>query len=559
MSLKRITTAGLPEITEPLTSTRPAPVRGWILLDPDVSHLRHVLARCAQYRVNHLQISHGIVHSAVDLLTETWRAERVNLVTRLARPQQIETWVWTHELDRIPDDFMTSGGRVDIRMPALWAFLEDRYTQIFAAADFDGLVLTFQETQASVYHDRSVVSDEPQPARVTRLIRFLHELCRRHGKKLLVRTFCYNREEMQWILDGVKDTAREVSVMVKCQPADWNPYYPNNRLIKHFGERGRGCVVELDLGEEYHGQNAFPYLCPEYLRYRLNHILNEQSALPGGVAWGCAARIERYGARALGAHNELNLRVFSAVLFNPECDEQAVLREGLVEQYEQWGEAVGGLLKPTFDLVNAVIYPVAGTWGYLMHCAVADFFYVHDSLVAWPHIDEWVEDENLNGLSAKVVQADPAVHAAAEERLRGAEQRLDDMLAAEADLAEIFPVELRVTLAPALRRLEAFVRVNVAHHRVVFALYRWRKSGDEGVRKTAVSLLAAFRKAVDEHGSILFSITTEGVFLNRPGTEMFLAQCDRALEIGVDAMLAEKDNIGDFPTRYGHATAARPG
>ena len=52
---------------------------------------------------------------------------------------------------------------------------------------------------------------------------------------------------------------------------------------------------------------------------------------------------------------------------------------------------------------------------------------------------------------------------------------------------------------------------------------------------------------------------TEGVFLNRRGTEMFLRQCDRALEAGVDALLGEKDNIGDFPTRYGHGTAVVPG
>ena len=458
--------AHLPEITEPLRSPHPAPVRGWILLNPDVSHLRHVLARCAEFNINHLQISHGIVHTAADLLTEEWRAERVNLVTGLAQARQIETYVWTHELDGIPGRFTTDDGRVDMRMPALWAFLEDRYGRIFAAAEFDGLVLTFQETQASVYHDRSVCSDEPHPARITRLIQFLHDVCRRHGKHLWVRTFCYNREEMQWILDGVKETDPEVAVMVKCQPADWNPYYPHNRLIRHFGESGRGCIVEMDLGEEYHGQNAFPYLCPDYIRYRLNHILNAALSLPPGRSWGCAARIERYGAPALGTLNELNLRVFSAILSRPGCDEQAVLGEGLTEQYAHWGDAVGVLVKPTFDLINAVVYPVPGTWGYLMHCAVADLFYVHDSLVAWPHVDEWVEDGALQGVAARVVEADEVTLAAADERLREAEGALDRMLAAEAKMGETLPVELRVCLAPELRRLEAFVRVNIAHHRV---------------------------------------------------------------------------------------------
>jgi len=559
MNTDQIQTDRLHEITEPLRVARPVPLRGWILMDADVSHLREALARCQQYQINHLQLSHGIVHTALDLLTEKWRAKRVNLVTRLAHRQQIETYVWTHELDGIPERFMTHDGRIDLRLPGLWAFLEERYAQIFAAAEFDGLVLTFQETQASVHHDRSVVSDEPHAARVTRLVQFMHTLCRRHGRNLLVRTFCYNSEEMQWILDGIRKTDPEVAIMVKCQPADWNPYFPHNRLIKQCSDSGRGFIVELDLGEEYHGQNAVPYLCPAYVRYRLNHILNCQSALTEGITRGCAARIERYGSRALGALNELNLRVFSAILSDPGCDEETVLREGLAEQFDRWGEAVGALLKPTFDLVNAVVYPVPGTWGYLMHCAVADLFYVHDSLIAWPHVDEWVDDESLAGVASRVEQADEATLARAVHRIDQAEETLERIVAGEAKLGQDLPVEMRVLLAPELRRLEAFVRVNLAHHRVVFALYRWRRDGDDRSKVEVGKLLDDFRIVVGRHGGVLYCLMTEGVYLNRRGTDMFVAQCERALVVGLDTMLAEKGNIGDFPTRYGHGTAVMPG
>jgi hypothetical protein len=559
MNLDQITTAHLPEITEPVRDVRPMPIRGWILLDPDVSHLDHTLSLCAEYDINHLQISHGIVHTAADLTTEVWRADRVNRITRLALDRKIETFVWTHEFDRIPEEHLAEDGRVDMRRAELWSSLEERYAQIFASAEFDGLVLTFQETQASVYHDRSVISDEPQPARVTRLIQFMSDVCTRHGKKLIVRTFCYNSEEMNWILDGLKETDPGIGVMVKCQPSDWNPYYPHNELVRHFAASGRGFLVEMDLGEEYHGQNALPYFCPDYVRYRLNHVINCATHLPEDKRWGCAARIERYAARALGSLNEANLRVFSAILSDPACDGRAVAREALREQFGDWAQRVEELLNPTFDLINAVVYPVPGTWGYLMHTAVADLFYVHDSLVAWTQVDEWVDEEAVRGLAVKVVTGDERTLAVIEQRLTEAEDALEKLLAGEKKLAGMLPVELRVIFAPQVRRLEAFARVNIAHHRVVFALYAWRRSGEVRDRRHAVELLDQFRRAVDDHGGVLFNMMTEGVFLNRRGTELFMAQCERALETGFDATLAEKGNIGDFVTRYGHGTAVMPG
>ncbi len=550
MDLTQISTEYLPKITETIHCDHAAPLRGWILLDPDVPHLRHVLSRCREFDINHLQISHGIVHTASDVLTERWRAERVNLISALAHEQGIETFLWTHELDRIPQQFMIDS-RVDMRGPHLWEYLEQRYRNIFAAAEFDGLVLTFQETQASVYHDHSVASDEPQPARVTRLINFMHDLCRRSGKKLFARTFCYNQQEMNWILDGVEKAHPDVTIMTKCQPADWNPYYPHNRLIEHFSRTGRGFIVELDLGEEYHGQNALPYLCPQYIRYRLNHIINRQATLPDGAVWGTATRIERFGGRTLGSLNELNLHVFSAILSRPECNEHGALAKQLQIRFGDWGTQVGKLLAPTFDLINAVVYPVPGTWGYLMHSAVADLFYVHDSLAAWPHIDEWVDTVRLQGLAKRILNGDAEVIKAATTRLDAAETALDRMLAKEAELATSMPVVLRVPLAAELRRLEAFVRVNTAHHRVVFSVYL-----DDGM---LASQLESFQSVLEQHAGILNDMMTEGVYLNRRGTNYFLEQCRRILEVGLDALIAESPDIGAFSTRYDHGTAVWPG
>ena len=125
------------------------------------------------------------------------------------------------------------------------------------------------------------------------------------------------------------------------------------------------------------------------------------------------------------------------------------------------------------------------------------------------------------------------------------------MLAKETELATSMPVELRVPLAAELRRLEAFVRVNTAHHRVVFSVYL-----DDGM---LAPQLESFQSALEQHTGILNNMMTEGFYLNRRGTNYFLEQCRRILEVGLDTLIEESPVIGAFTTRYDHGTAVRPG
>jgi len=99
MYIEKVTKAGLGEITEPLKSDRKPQITGWILLNPDISHLKHIISRAAEFNINHLQISHGIVHSAYTIVDEPWRIGRVNFITARAKKENIESYLWTHELD----------------------------------------------------------------------------------------------------------------------------------------------------------------------------------------------------------------------------------------------------------------------------------------------------------------------------------------------------------------------------------------------------------------------------------------------------------------------------
>jgi len=340
----------------------------------------------------------------------------------------------------------------------------------------------------------------------------MNDICQSFGKKLIVRTFCYNRQEMNWILAGINDVSADVVITIKCQPADWNLYLPHNRLIEHFANQGRGFIVEYDLGEEYHGQAEFPYLCTEYQRYRLNHMLNQQGKLPEDAASGAVARIERYGSSALGRLNELNLRVFSSIMAKPDVDEQAVVDAVLQEHFHNWGPRVKQLLAETFDITNGVVYPWRSVWGFMMHMAVADYMYIYDSLANWPQIDEWVDDDYVNGVAALLLGGDKEAHAQTLANLKRTELKLEAVLVEMAKLFAEMPVELRVIIAEGFRKLEAFVRINVAHHRTFLALRRWENDQSQERKKEAVYCFGQFKKQVALHGVVLTCMRTEGVF-----------------------------------------------
>ena len=203
-------------ITEPLMTTKVAPIRGWVLLDNDVSHIKTVLARCEEFDINHLQISHGqLVHSISDMIKDSWRIKRVNLITELAHSKNIETFVWTHELDNIPEEFRTKGRKIDLDNKGLWDFLEKRYMKGFEVADFDGLVLTLMEAGVTVYNDDYVVSTKSPEERISYLINFLYRLCSDNGRKLIVRTFSNTSQVMNRILKGLENAPRRYNGNVK--------------------------------------------------------------------------------------------------------------------------------------------------------------------------------------------------------------------------------------------------------------------------------------------------------------------------------------------------------
>ena len=63
----------------------------------------------------------------------------------------------------------------------------------------------------------------------------------RHRKDFIVRSFLYEPQEMQWFREGYDKTGLHVMVQTKCEPHDWDPFYPNDPLI---GDKARNTMDE---------------------------------------------------------------------------------------------------------------------------------------------------------------------------------------------------------------------------------------------------------------------------------------------------------------------------
>lgn len=334
--------------------SRALPVRVWQLQDYNMDHIRRVVGIAGQYGVNRLQLSHAIVMFAEEVLDDPNRQADFREIIDLAHAQGIAVDMWTHELARVPDELLAEDGRVDLDNEAVWMWLDGKYEDLFQAVpSLDGLVLTFHETDYSVYHDHKVKSAAPPAQRVARLIDTLAAVCERHGATLFVRTFCYEPQELAFIKDGLAAARSTFVVMSKEVPHDWEPFYPPNPLLGDVG--GRPQIMETDLGGEYYGQSRILYCSPEYLKSRLSY----------GVSKGCVgvvARIERYDQHALGTPAEVNLFALARLWADPGADVEQIWRDWAQARYgPEAAEGVVSALKRTDDISNRIFFPL-GFW-----------------------------------------------------------------------------------------------------------------------------------------------------------------------------------------------------
>ena len=129
------------------------PIKGWIILSDNMDNAITTIKAAKGYKINHLQLSHQIIHNLMEVKNESVRNQVRNL-TRLAHQEGIgEVLVWDHSfyaLDYYPAQFKTGPhGTLNMDNPAFWEWFKQDYRGMLdLIPEIDGLVLTFIETGA---------------------------------------------------------------------------------------------------------------------------------------------------------------------------------------------------------------------------------------------------------------------------------------------------------------------------------------------------------------------------------------------------------------------------
>lgn len=372
-------------------------IRMWQVLSLDTSYTFNVLKEAEEYDVNTLLLSHGAISYTMELYEEKYepktlseQGKQLKAIAKAADAKNIDTYIWIHELGDIPPKFLKDE-KVDFDNPKFWDYMENRYNSVFKDyPEFDGIQLTFHETHFKVFDSSDVISSLPMPKRFYKLINTVHQICKEYDKKLIVRTFLYTPQEYAWMQEGLAMLDDDLIIENKYVPNDWQPFFPNNRLIADVKEKQQ--IIEFDASAEYQGRNYFPWCAVDHFKERLNYAQQFNNVI------GYNVRLNHGGYDALFNPNSVSIYSLAKIAEKPDATADEIWREWAVMKYgDKEADAVIEILKPTYDIVNMLYFPQKVWFG--NHSKLTHFEY---GLRMIPYIADWdpsyqpVVDELLN-------------------------------------------------------------------------------------------------------------------------------------------------------------------
>jgi hypothetical protein len=287
-------TAEEPAVSGPLPPGEQ--VRGWNVLTDSVPDGLRTIEAAAEYNINHLQISHDVIHN----LEHVRNARRLEIAEtyveagRAAGIQEITFWDRSlYSLSYYPNEFKTGpGGTIDLDNPAFWDWFKDDYREMLEIAPaIDGLILTFIETGARVEQQHSELLETDEEKLAYLVDQVADVVVDEYGMNLYVRNFGYYPEEILRIIGAIELIENpRVRVMNKETPHDFFITHP----VDYFTtELDREVLIEFDTAGEFHGQGVIANTFPEVFMERWRHFENQENVV------GYVARTDRYGTTSI--------------------------------------------------------------------------------------------------------------------------------------------------------------------------------------------------------------------------------------------------------------------
>ncbi len=330
-------------------------VRGWIILSDNMDNAMETIKAAKKYDINHLQLSHQIVHDLREVKNEKV-CDKVNTLVKLAHSEGIDdVLLWDHSfysLDYYPQRFRTGPkGTIDLDNVEFWQWFKEDYRRMLdLVPEMDGLILTFIETGAYAEKQYSVKMPTPAEKLAAVVNAVADVVIKERGKKLYIRTFAYSQEEYDGIVNCVKLIKNDkVVLMIKETPHDFFLTHPNNPLIEKLE---RPAIVEFDTGNEYNGQGVIANTWPEYVMNRWLYYMTKPNIM------GYVARTDRYGTtKIVGTPNEILLYTLKRTTEDRAVSAEKIYDEFIVSKYgKSVLKPIKSAFKKSYDIVTSILY-----------------------------------------------------------------------------------------------------------------------------------------------------------------------------------------------------------
>lgn len=374
--------------------------RAWQFHKLDDNYVFNVMKMANQYNVNTVVFSHGMIGETSQLFDGTDRGSRLRNLSVKAHELGLKVWIWIHELDNVPQQFLNNK-IVQLDRAGFWDWLESRYEQVFKVyPEFDGIMLTFHETEYKIFDNTEVNSSLSMPDRFAKLMNVMNKVCLKYNKDFIVRTFVYEPEQLEWVKQGLLKSDSNIMIQTKCVPHDWDPYYPHNPLIGKFPNRKQ--IIEFDCSSEFTGKNRVPFTTPEYFEYRWRYDLSQP-----GVA-GYNARIDHGGYDAIYTPNEINIYSLYKLTEHENVTAGQIWKDWTENRYGKVAsEFIRNALFPSFEIVKKAYFPLK--FWITDHSKLPSFNYAEGHITSRT-IAKWIPEQPIyKEIENRLLHPDPLI------------------------------------------------------------------------------------------------------------------------------------------------------